>query len=97
MKQDKYLYFGVGIISIFLLAGIIGVFQTLPSTEAGTAKITIQLNENNYSSGYEFYTTQTKLFSEESQTLNFSPAKNGVEIMSKGINCTVSCEKEESN
>lgn len=97
MKQDKYLYFGAGIISIFLLAGIIGVFQTFPSPEAGSAKITIQLNENNYSHEYEFYTSQARLFSEENQTLNFSPVQKGIEFSSNGIKCKVSCEKEESN
>ena len=95
MERDRCLYFGVGIISVFLLAGIIGVFQTLPSPEAGGAKITIQLNENNYSHEYEFYTTQAKLFSKETQTLNFSPAQNRVEFLSNGIKCKVSWEKEE--
>ncbi len=94
MADGKYLYFGVGIISIFLLAGIIVVFQTMPSTEDGGAKITIQLNEYNHPKEFSYYTTQEKLFSGENQTLNFSSAQNGVEFFSNGIKCNVSCEKE---
>ena len=94
MAIDKYLYFGVGIVSIFLIIGAISVFQTFFFPAESNAKITIQLNENNYSKEFSYYTSKEKLFSEENQTLNFSNAQSGVEFSSNGIKCKVSCEKE---
>ena len=98
MGGEKYLYFGLGLISIFLIVGIVAianmpsVFPTMHSNQ--DVKITIELFGPNETKEIFYFTSQEKLFSEEDITLNFSSAQKGVQFYNNGYKCEISCKKE---
>ncbi len=94
MRNENYLYTGVGIISVFLIASVAFIGTTNPQTVGTNAKITIEFDEKNQSKQFSFYTTQEQLFSENS-TINFSSAQNAVSFYAEDFRCNISCKKEE--
>ena len=95
MALDNYFYLGVIIISAFMVLGGIGITESLKKASVNDAKITISLYENNAKKEFSFYTSANALFSENSPSLNFSPASRGLSFSSKEIRCEISCTKED--
>ena len=94
MQNGNYIYIGIGIISVFLVATFAFIAIANPETKETSAKITIELGEQSKSKEFSFYTTQEQLFSENS-TINFSPAQNGVSFYGENFRCEISCKKED--
>jgi len=99
MGDGKYLYFGFGLISIFLIIGVVAIanMASISPTNSSNqdAKITIELYGPNDTKEISYFTSQEKLFSEKTVTLNFSSAKKGVQFYDNGYNCEISCKKSE--
>jgi len=98
MGDEKYLYFGLGLISIFLIIGVVAIayMPSISPTKYSTqdAKITIELYGPNQSKEISYFTSQEKLFSENNTILNFSSVQKGVQFSSNGYKCEISCKKE---
>lgn len=98
MGDEKYLYFGLGLISIFLIVGFVSIAY-MPSISPAKysnqdAKITIEFYGSNDTKELSFFTSQEKLFSEKTNALNFSSVQKGVQFSSNGYKCEISCKKE---
>ncbi|MEK6941243.1 MAG: hypothetical protein AABW85_00070 [archaeon] len=93
MQNDNYLYTGIGLISVFIIAAF-AFIAVNPEVKENTAKIIIELQEQNHSKEFSFYTTKKQLFSENS-TINFSSAQNGFSFYADDFKCEISCKKEE--
>ncbi|GEM_PF-2919016 len=95
MGNDSYLYTGVGLISVFLIASIAFIATAYQEAGINTAKITLEFEEQNMQKEFSFYTTREKLFS-GGDAINFSSVQNGFGFYGGNFKCEISCKKEES-
>ena len=89
--ESSYLYFGLGIVSVFVLAGIAIAFlpqqQNIEAGSGETSKMTLAPAAEGES--YSAYFSEEKLFSGTTETIMFSSVENSGEK----IECDIACRK----
>jgi hypothetical protein len=93
MADENYLYIGVGIITMIVVAGIAAIEYPSLSADEG---VTILLSEKNSPQNSNYWSNSSKdqLFSENGTTLNFS-RMSMINFSQQEFECKISCRGTE--